>query len=366
MMAKKKETEAVTPNEFTDRLYAQIEKDYGAGIMAPGSVIAERKKQVVPIGPALDVITSGGIPEGTWLGICGNPKTFKTVLALSICANAQKPEYGNKKIFYLNVEGRISSLHLKGIEGLCLDAPKFNMVSSQKGRILTAQDYLTIGENILKNEPGCVLVIDSVSCLCDEREMNGGVGTETRGGGAKLFSQFVRNTTNVVPVNDCIVICLSHLISNTSGFGAQLVERSARALQYQYDGMLRSQIKTQWKSGESIIGAKVRWLCSCSQLGAPGSTIESYFRYGKGLDALSELIEFGSAIGCIKKGGAWYSLAFLGTEEYKHLLPEGEEIPKAQGAEKLYDILRENPLWIEAIKKEVASMASTFASGGSE
>lgn len=365
-MAKKKESAAVTAGQeaaVTDPVElvcAQIEKAYGEGVAASARGYLDEKKTVIPFGPCLDLITGGGVEEGSWVGITGNPKSYKSSTALSFCANAQRPEYGSRPVFYAKVEGRLSAALLQGTRGLVLDRPQFTLIQSSRGRILSAQEYLSILSEILRQVPRAVVVIDSISALCEERELTGGVGTETRGGGAKLFSSFCRQMANVVPVNQSVVIGITHLIANTSGLGAPLMERAARAWQYQCDYQLRVKNKSPWarSSDARILGAEVSWVCNTSRRGTPGMAISSYVRYGTGIDRLYELAYLGDTVGLIKKKGSWYTLSYL----EKHLAAaEGQqgEPPKAQGLENVARLLGENPEWAAWLDRELAS-----ASGG--
>lgn len=351
-MAKKK-AETTAENNFVERLYKDIEGKYGKGVLKSGQDSAERPRHIISISPAMDFITSGGIAEGSWVGITGNPKTFKTVTALQICANAQKPENGSRKVFYLNVEGRVGKMHLEGISGLNLNRPHFNMIESSRGNILNSQQYLEIATDIIRGEPGCVLVIDSVSLLCDEKETTNGIGTETRGGGAKLFSQFLRMNANVVPTNDVIVIGITHLISNTSGMGAQYMERAARAWQYQCDYQLRTVKKEEWTAGENVVGAKVTWKCNCSALGRPGLQSDSHVRYNMGIDRVSETLEYATSFNLVRKSGAWIYFDFLKTEN--------EDAPKFQGMESAMKALREKPEWENKLLEEYKKFQETVA-----
>ena len=358
-MAKKKDDEENTnkQNEFTDRIYDEIEKEYGKDILIDGNSVLDEVRQIIPVSPAIDIITSGGIQEGSWVGITGNPKIGKTVMCLSFAAQCQKPEYGSRPIFYNKVEGRFSSLHVKGIQGLDTSRGKFNIIQSTKDKILTSQEHLAILTKILRTVPKAVVIIDSISAYCDEKEMSDGVGTETRGGGAKIFSQFCRLMNNVIPTQKSIVMGITHLISNTSGFGAPLIERVCRMWSYQADYQLRAVQKKPWKSGETQIGLITEWICNSSALGAPGGKIESYLRFGTGIDRLFELMTLATEANLIKKAGAWISMPFLDDELDEPLKP-------LQGAEKVYDLLLKNPQWVKILEKKVFEMAGMLA--GSE
>lgn len=360
-MAKKKAEAAESPDDFTDRIFEQVDKDYGAGVLIAGADAVNEKRVVIPWTPTLDIITSGGIEEGSWVGITGNEKTGKTTAALTFAATAQKPEWGSRPVYYDKVEGRLSMNHLQGIQGLNLGRGKFNIIQSRKGKILSQQDHLTILRNILNTVENAVVIIDSISAYCTEGELNEGVGTENRGGGAKLFAQWCRLMNQVVPVNKSIVIGITQLISNTSGKGAQYTERAARMWKYQCDYQLRTIMKEAWKAGETQVGLKVKWACNTSKLGPPGMTIDSYLRFGVGFDRLYEVINLGLAGGIIKRSGAWASLSFLLKPEHKHLVDKGEtEAPKFCGAEKLYEAVLARPEWAAALEAEVRALAGAL------
>lgn len=345
-MAKKKSDvvdEPDVPESFTQRILNQVEKDYGDGVMVSGEDVRDAKLTTVPWSPSLDAILGGGILEGSWVGITGPPKTCKTSVALCLAKNAQKPEYGSRPVFYAKIEGRLSMALLRGTADLDLSPTRFNVIQSSKRKLLAAQDYLTILSDIITAVPNAFIIIDSISALCDEREMTDGVGTETRGGGAKLFSQFCRLNNQKVPIQNTIVVGITHQIHNTSGIGPTKVERAAEMWKYQCDYQLRTVMKTPWKVGERSVGYQVKLECKTSRTGPPGLAIDSYVRFNLGIDDLFELMQFGMAMGSIKKSGAWLSLEFL--REFPELLEDPEKVPQFQGGDKACEALRKNKEW---------------------
>lgn len=366
-MAKKKESQLEAPSSFNERIVAEVEHAYGDGLILAGQDVASQKRVIIQTTPSIDILTSGGIVEGSWVGITGGEKLGKTVLALTVAANAQRPEFGGRTVFFGNVEGRLSPMHLRGIRGLDLSDDKFKVISSKKGQVLTSQQWLDIFSRILRSVPGCVLIIDSLSMLCEEKVMTEGVGTQTHNSGYKLVSQFVETMAPVVPINNNIVIGITRMIANTSGMGAGKVEKAANAWKFQCDYQLRAVMKQAWKHGTRQIGQIVTWACNCSKLGPPGGKIESYLRYGVGYDRLYESISFGQTVQLIKKSGTWLTLDYLGREEYCHLL-DGQEIPKVQGGEQAYQLLMKKPEWAAALEVEVFRSSGRFSSddGGDE
>ena len=89
---------------------AKIFKDYG-NIISNGLDVLEEKKnyKTISISPAIDIALGGGIKEGSWLTLTGDPKSGKTTTAMQIAANCQKE---GRPIIYLDVEGRLKDMIL--------------------------------------------------------------------------------------------------------------------------------------------------------------------------------------------------------------------------------------------------------------
>lgn len=294
--------------------------------------------------------------------MCGPPKTGKTTTMLSFAANCQLPQYGGRRIHYMNVERRLKRKNLLGIRGLDLHPDRFLIYESTKQRVLSAQDHLEIAIHVLKTDPECVVLLDSVSALVEQAVLEEGLGTQTRGGGAKLVTQFIDIVSSVVPVQGSIVLGVTHLIADTSGRSVGLVEKAANRWLYQADVRLRLNWAESWvvgaskdKNGKSVggreIGKIAHWTCQESALGPPGIKCSSRIRYGVGVDRAYELMEMGVAARLIAKDGAWYEFSFL---------PDMAKPPKAQGMEKAYALIQANPGWCSLLQDGVAK----FLAGG--
>src|SRR6185369_7954439 len=88
---------------------------------------------------------------------------------------------------------------------------------------------------IIKNEPGAVVIIDSFSALCTEAENLGSMDEQQRADGPKLLAKFCRKVANVVPINQIILIGITHIMANPSGYGNPISEKSGNALKFQSD-----------------------------------------------------------------------------------------------------------------------------------
>jgi recombination protein RecA len=331
-------------------LKEDVIKNFGDDILLTGNAVVDKKNIVIPVSPSLDIILNGGIPEGSFVVLTGQPKCGKTTTSLDFAATAQKTQYQGslkepREVYYLNIEGRLKKRDLEGIPGLNLD--KFHVVGSQQGKILHAEEYLQIAEKIINEIPGSVLIIDSYSALCTEAEITSEMDKMQRADGAKLLAKFCRKVANVIPVNKNIVIGITHLMGNPTGYGAEFKEKSGQAIAYQTDIKLRAKSFKPWllSADSTQIGQEIEWQVICSALGPPGGNITSYIRYGQGVDKYMEAICLASDIGIIHKGGAWYTLTGV------------TDKPKFQGTEKVRQFLLENP---KAYDELVINIKSTM------
>ena len=321
------------------KLKEEVTKTFGKNIILSANSIIDKPSTVIPIGPSLDIVLNGGVPEGSFVVLTGQPKCGKTTTSLSFAATALKPEYQGdlpspRKAYYLNIEGRLKKRDLEGIPELDLD--RFDVIGSQQGKILHAEEYLQIAEKIINQEPGSILIIDSYSALCTEAEITSDMNKMQRADGAKLLAKFCRKVANVIPVNKNLVIGITHLMGNPTGYGAEFKEKSGQAVAYQTDIKLRAKTFSPWllnKDTNSQIGQEVTWQVVTSALGPPGGSITSYLRYGQGIDKEMEVVNLAIDLGLIQKAGAWYTLGFV----------KEKEKPKAQGVEKVRQYIVDNP-----------------------
>lgn len=331
-------------------------------VLKTGVDLIEEVRRIVPVSPTLNLALGGGILEGTWNIISGNPKIGKTATALQIAANAQAM---GKQVYYLAVEGRLKKRDLEGIHGL--NPEKMIIIGSEEGTILKAEDYLNAAMDIIKSDPGCVIILDSASALCTEDEFTKELTATGRNNGPKLLASFCRQMGNVVPIQKTIVIIIQHLIANTSGYGPAYNEDGGRKIFYQVDNKIRPKTVSKWEDGEKQIGNIIQWDVITSAMSAPNLAGESYFRFGHGLDEEMELLMVAQQLGLISKAGAWYKLDWL-LEDLEKLKKQCkvedkdcpretlEKIVKFQGQEKTRVFLVENPEIKEDLYKRVSEL----------
>lgn len=322
-------------------------KKYGDYVTTGDKVLEQKKSyKTVPISPAIDLALGGGIKEGSWVILSGPPKAGKTTTTMQIIANCQAL---GRKIIYLDVEGRLKEMNFE-IPGI---DPSLVQVIRSGDEPLAAETFLDIARKLIldKDNEGCVLVIDSISSLIPSRDLDEDISGMTRPGLPKILSDFVKKTGQTVPNQKCLVIMITHMITNTSGYGKSKMADGGVKIQFQADTRMEVKSVQPWESAGStkeqknVIGLKVTWDILCSSIGSPYKTCESWIRFGHGIDKVQEIIMIAIDLGLISVAGSWYNLDFI----------EGEKV-KLQGQEKVYNYLSERKEFYALLETKVKEM----------
>ena len=74
-------------------LKEDVVKSFGDDIIVTGNAIVDKKSVIIPVSPSLDILLNGGIPEGSFVVLTGQPKCGKTTSSLDFAATAQQDKY---------------------------------------------------------------------------------------------------------------------------------------------------------------------------------------------------------------------------------------------------------------------------------
>lgn len=339
-MAKKK----IEEPENLDFMTGKIKKDLGNSFIL-ASEIKQKRKNIIPVSPCLDIGLCGGIPMGSWVRISGPPKKGKSVLALQICKNAY--DLYQCPIFYLNIEGRFKGQSIRSVEGLDLD--KIVVIESSEDKILDGEDYLNLAEEIIMNVPNAIIVMDSVSRLYPKKAREEDTSSDKRSTIPKLLSDFCSRMSGVVPVKNCVVIAIAQQYANSAPKGPNApskVTGGGNSIYFQGDVLMdikyTEDVKERVDGEERVVGHAVHWDIEQNAIGAPPTgLVTSYTRFGVGIDKYREIASLGVDFGLIEKAGAWYNI----------------EDKKFQGEANLIKFLSENKELADSINKNIREMS---------
>jgi recombination protein RecA len=335
------------PKFDSNNVDAFLLKQFG-DVFTNGNFLKNKVRQLIPVSPALDYTLGGGIHEGSFCVVTGPPKVGKTTMCLDFAGTAQKYECDLtpgevRHVYFFSVEGRLKPRDIAGISSLNLD--HFTAIESKPGNILNAEKFIEIAETLINTKPGCIFVLDSFSALCTAGEMTAEIGDRYRADSPLLLARFCRRISNILPINKCILLGVTHRIANQGGGGpgkSEFTEASGQKVQYGLDIKLKALYAEPYLDGEVQVGQKVHWVCtSTSTNQAPNRKCESLLRYGYGLDKEWELIQLCKDLGLVQVAGSWLTL------------PDGS---KFQGAEKACQALKDNPAIFDSVHEQYRSL----------
>lgn len=348
--------------------YKDIKKKYGNVILSGSELLEQRKDyETISISPLADISLGGGIKEGSWLMLSGLPKTGKTTLAMQLAYNFQKL---GRNVIYINAEGRLKDMNFE-IDGL--DPSKMQIVTAED-KPISAEENLQICHQLvsLKENQGCLCIIDSVSSLIPAKDLEEDVTGTLRPGLPKILSNFAKKMGQIIPNQRAVIVAITHLITNTSGYGAGRMADSGLKIQYQSDTRMEVKTITPWVQNDTQIGQAVTWKVLWSSVGSPGHEFQNWIRYGHGIDNVQEILMIGQEIGLINQAGAWFTCNFLTNDlnvlfnafglnksEADAIKSDSEKILKLckfQGIEKVYNFIKDNPPAYELLQREIKKL----------
>jgi len=336
-------TDKTERQKALDTALAQVEKDFGAGSIMKLGENKHMEVQSVHTGSiGLDLALGiGGLPKGRIVEIFGPESSGKTTLALHVIAEVQKA--GGEAAF-IDAEHALDPCYAKAL-GVDTD----NLLISQPD---CGEDALEITERLARSGAVDIIVIDSVAALVPRQEIEGDMGASMVGVQARLMSQAMRKLSSVMSKSNCIVIFLNQLREKVGViYGNPEVTTGGRALKFYASVRIDIRKIDQIKSGNDIMGNRVKCKVVKNKVAPPFKTIEFDILYGKGISRLGEVIDMGILLGIIEKSGAW--LAY-----------NGEKL--GQGREKAKLALEENPALYEEIDSKIRQMSESASKLQSE
>lgn len=316
-------------------------KDY----LIKGSQLNEQDGKVCRSTISVDIALNGGIPEGTNVLISGVPKLGKTTFSLYFACRALKHD-PNKQVFFFDAEGRLRSDLLNQIEGM--DLNRFNIIKSNQGKILSAEDFLNLILSTLKDYPKCICILDSIASLAPKSELESLIGDSGRMANmASLMYKVFRHTSQVLSVTKSTFIALTHLVANPNpGPGKKSFAVGGNAMKYGASVNLEGTYKEDIKVKEQIIGQLAHFKVIASALGPPGAEICLPIIYGKTVDRVWDIVNVCLELGLITKGGPWYQYS----SQLINICPTLTD-KKEQGQDNLISKLKSTPEIIDQIEK---------------
>lgn len=284
-----------------EKVLAGVHKRFGAGsALLMSAEVADHKHPVFPTGSlALDVALGvGGWPFGRIIEAYGPEGSGKTTIALQAAASIQRL---GGTVGYIDAEHAVDLPYAAqigvNVEKLILSQPS------------SGEEALDIAEMLVKSGRVNMVIVDSVSALVPQKELDGTMGDQHIGLQARLMSQALRKLAAVVhKAGNCSLFFINQLRMMIGvKFGSPETTSGGKALKYYASVRLDVRKIGQIKKGEDVIGQKVRLKVVKNKVAPPFKEVEADMIYGKGIWRAAEIVDLAVEHEVIEKSGSWLS-----------------------------------------------------------
>lgn len=308
----------------------QIERQFGKGtVMRMGDKERERIPSISTGSLGLDIALGiGGLPKGRIVEIYGPESSGKTTLTLQAIAEAQK---AGGTCAFIDAEHALDPIYAEKL-GVNVD----DLIVSQPD---TGEQALEVADMLVRSGAVDVLVVDSVAALTPKAEIEGDMGDHHVGLQARLMSQALRKITGNIKNANCLAIFINQIRMKIGVmFGNPETTTGGNALKFYSSVRLDIRRIGAVKEGDEVIGSDTRVKVVKNKVAPPFKQTEFQILYGKGINRLGEVIDYGVKLGLVDKAGAWYSY-------------QGNKI--GQGKNNVVRYLSENPEIAQTIEAKI-------------
>jgi recombination protein RecA len=281
---------------------AGIDKTFGKGaIMSLGDDEEIEDVSVIPSGSlALDeALGIGGYPRGRIVEIYGPESSGKTTLTLHAIAEVQRA--GGTAAF-IDAEHAFDRNYARDV-GVDLE----RLLISQPD---TGEQALEIVEMLTRSGAVDLIVVDSVAALTPKAELEGDMGDAHMGLQARLMSQALRKLTAVGSKTGTTLMFINQLRHKIGVmFGSPETTTGGNALKFYASVRIDVRRIGAVKVGEDAVGNRTKVKVVKNKLSPPFREAEFEIRWGKGIDASTDLLDVAISRGLLEKSGAHFSFA---------------------------------------------------------
>jgi recombination protein RecA len=278
---------------------AQIQKRFGEGALMRLGDTANLEVESISTGCiSLDIALGiGGIPKGRVTEIYGPEASGKTTLCQHIVAEAQK---SGGVCAFIDMEHALDARYAAKV-GVDVE----EMYISQPD---TGEQALEIADSLVRSGAIDVIIVDSVAALVPRAELEGDMGDATMGNQARLMSQALRKLSGAIKQSNTAMVFTNQLrLKIGVMFGNPETTTGGQALKYYASVRLDVRKLQAIKSGQEIIGNRVRVRVTKNKVAPPFRQTEFDIMYDQGISRAGDLLDLGVEHEVIDKRGAFYS-----------------------------------------------------------
>ena len=312
-----------------EKMFDKISKKYNKSSIVEINEETDLKVTATPTGCfSLDeAFGCGGMPRGRIIELFGEESQGKSTIAMFLIAQMQKSGGVGA---YIDAEFAFDSDFAKKI-GIDLSSDK--LILSQPDTLEEAFDTI---QAMVESNSVDIIVVDSVASLVPKVEfdsaMNGEMLKDTIGLQARLMSKGLKILTGPISKSKTTVIFINQIRDKIGVmFGLKTTTPGGKALKFY--SSVRMEVKTGDKFEDSDgkrIGNTLKIAMVKNKVGNPFGRAEFDLYYAKGIDLISDTVEYGIKKGVIIKTGNTHTFngekIGIGKEQVKKFLSENSDV----------------------------------------
>ncbi|OGZ76464.1 MAG: recombinase RecA, partial [Candidatus Staskawiczbacteria bacterium RIFCSPLOWO2_02_FULL_39_8] len=278
-------------NKALNSAIDDIKARFGEGAIMKLSETNKVNVDAIPTGSiAMDMALGvGGMPRGRIIEIYGAESSGKTTLSLHIVSEAQKK---GGVCAYIDAEHAMDPDYAKR-----LGVNTNDLLISQPD---SGEHALQIVETLVNTKNVDVIVVDSVAALTPQREIEGEIGDQHMGLQARMMSQACRKLSAIAAKSNTMIIFINQTRMKIGMvFGNPETTPGGLALKFYASVRVNLARTAQIKSGDEIIGNRVKAKVVKNKVAAPFRVAEFDIYYNEGISKSGDALRAGLANGMI-------------------------------------------------------------------
>lgn len=305
--------------------------------LAKSGVSWEKVDRIPFTSPRVTYLTYGGCSTVGITELSGPEGAGKSLLALDICANAQK-KWPDRDVVWFDIETTFDS-RWAALQGVNIQKIKYVCPQEEY-----AEDIFQMIVDLLENDSTdiSVIVLDSVAALIPKQDYEKTMDQATMGGIAKPLTRFCNRVAPLLRKKKCALIVINQVREDMNSMYGGEVTPGGRGLRH--TSVMRLQLRKSdnideagnviSSQAENPAGHLVKVRVLKTKVSRPDRKIAFYtLRYLTGVDAVADMIDVGVKLKIFRQAGAWYyapdengeEQGYQGKAKFRSYLEENED-----------------------------------------
>lgn len=322
---------------------AQVEKQYGKGIIVNSSDFALEGIEALPTGNfEIDrILGVGGFPTGRLVEVFGDAGLGKSLLALTLTAQSQRLGH---KVLYIDAECDLDPTWAKkmGVD--------FNEL------LICQPDYgeqgLDIAYTMLNSGSIKLVIIDSVAAMVPKSVIDGEIGDSHVAAGPRMWSQAISILRPMVKKTGTCVVLLNQIRDKIGFMQSGTQSTGGRAIKFYSSVRIELKRVGDYKESNEIAGTKVKAKTIKNKVAAPHKETVYNVIDGYGFDNITPIVDLAVDHKILTKAASW--LYYVNINKETGEIEKGDAI--GNGSKQWREYFEEHPEKLEAIKNQILEL----------